>query len=233
MDLLIRFLRFLFSPFVPQAAWALKMNQGYDAEVVGLFGDVALPPAAGTSTATTATSMTDSGATFGSNVYKWHMVICGTAYGIIQSHTGTALTIDRWYSLTSPGGSAASTPGSTTAYMILPVGGPCNFIHLTTTGSFTPSATDTTLSGEITTAGGGLVAKLATVAHVAGTSTATLTTVHVANGSDSLPAVVTGIGVTGSLVAAKGPLLYETAYGSSATAASSGDQVTSVDTITL
>lgn len=234
MDVLIRFLRFLFSPFIPQAAWALKVNQGFDAEVVGMFGDTTAPPVAGTSTGTSATTMTDSGATWTTNAFKWHLVQCGNRVGVVQSNTGTALTIDRWYDVSALGAtSAASTPSATSAYLILPTGSPCAFVGLTTTGSFTPASGDTTLSAEITTAGGGLIRKLGVVAHSAGTSTCTITAVFTANGSDSLPAVTTGIGITGSMVAAKGPLLYEDAFSASATLAAVSDNVTCVDTITL
>lgn len=234
MDMLIRFLRFLFSPFVPQAAWALKVNQGFDAEVVGMFGDTTAPVVAGTSTGTSATTMTDTGGVFGTNTYKWHLLQCGNRVGVIQSHTGTVITVDRWYAVEAMGATAAaSTPSATSPYIILPAGSPCAFMGLTTTASFTPASGDTTLSAEITTAGGGLVRKLSTVAHSVGTGTATLTAVFTANGTDSLPAVTTGVGITGSMVAAKGPLLYEDAFGASATIAASGDNVTVVDTITL
>src|SRR5690349_13619930 len=109
MKTVIRVLRSLFDPFYAKPAWALKVNQGYDAEVVGMFGDITAPPAAGTSTGTSATTMTDSGAAWGTNAFKWHLVQCGNRIGVIQSNTGTVLTIDRWYDVTALGGAAGST----------------------------------------------------------------------------------------------------------------------------
>jgi hypothetical protein len=54
---------------------------------------------------------------------------------------------------------------------------------------------DTTLTGEIATAGGGLVRAQATYAHTAGTNTSTLTKTFTANASDALPVTVAKIGV--------------------------------------
>src|SRR5262245_47561035 len=60
-----------------------------------------------------------------------------------------------------------------------------NYMAITANNT-SPSAGDTTLAGEITTVGGGLIRKQSTPAHTNGTSTFTLTTTYTANGSDSL-----------------------------------------------
>lgn len=205
-----------------------------------MFGDVALPPAPGTNTggAPTATTLTDTGASFGTNTFKFHKVVAGSTaanlvWGIIQSHTGTVLTVDRWYNNATPGGAAGATPAAAAPYFIDAVAGPVIFCGLTTTVSFTPASGDTALSAEIATAGGGLVRKICSVAHTAGTSSATLQAIFTANGTDSLPAVVTGCSFTGSIVAGKGPMLYEDAFSPSATLSASGDQLTVSDAITL
>lgn len=92
------------------------------------------------------------------------------------------------------------------------------------------SAASTTLPGEITTAGGGLLRAQATFAHTAGTNTSTLTKTFTANGSDALPVTVAKIGVLNA--ASVGTLGYETLLGTSATLSLSGDNVAITHTIT-
>ena len=94
-----------------------------------------------------------------------------------------------------------------------------------------PSASSTTLPGEITTSGGGLVRAQATYAHTNGQSTATLTKTFTANGSDSLPVVLAKVGVLNA--ASSGTLVHETLLTATATLSSSGDQVTITETVTL
>jgi hypothetical protein len=92
------------------------------------------------------------------------------------------------------------------------------------------SAANTTLPGEITTAGGGLLRKQMTYAHTAGTNTSTLTGTFTANGSDALPVTVAKIGVLNAV--SVGTLGYETLLGTSATLSLSGDNVAITHTIT-
>lgn len=108
---------------------------------------------------------------------------------------------------------------------------PAAFNYIGLTASTTaPAATDTTLTGEITTAGGGLIRAQATYAHTAGTNTSTLTKTFTANGSDSLPVVVAQIGVFNAATA--GTLGYHTALSASATLNVSGDNITVTETVT-
>lgn len=109
---------------------------------------------------------------------------------------------------------------------------PAAFNYMAVTANSTaPAAADTTLTGEITTAGGGLVRKQATYAHTNGTSTATLTATYTANGSDVLPVTLAKIGILNA--SSSGTLGFETLLSATATLSASGDQVTVTDTVTI
>jgi hypothetical protein len=109
---------------------------------------------------------------------------------------------------------------------------PAPFAYVALTASTTtPASGDTTLAGEITTAGGGLVRALATYAHTAGTNTSTVTKTFTANGSDSLPVTLAQIGVLNA--SSSGTLGYHTALSSTATLASIGDSIAVTETVTL
>lgn len=104
-----------------------------------------------------------------------------------------------------------------------------NYIAVTA-NSTAPAAADTTLTGEITTAGGGLLRAQATYAHTAGTNTSTLTKTFTANGSDSLPVTIAKIGVFNA--ASSGTMTFETLLNATATLTTSGDSVAITETIT-
>jgi hypothetical protein len=209
----------------------LVTNSGLDLISRALGG--ATVGATGTSTATSSTSMTDSGASWTSNAYAGQRVQCGTAYAMIKSNTATVLTVDRWYTPSNPGGSAASTPGATTAYMILDGNAPAWFVAMTST-NITPAAGDTALSGEITTASSGFLRKIATYAHTAAASTFTITVVDTATASDSFPTTLYAIGVFASMVVNATPfMLAESSLNASATVNAVNDQVTVTETVTV
>lgn len=105
-----------------------------------------------------------------------------------------------------------------------------NYLALTA-NSADPVATDTTLTGEITTAGGGLVRAQATYAHTTGTSTYTLSKTFTANGSDSLPVTVAKVGVFNA--SSSGTMAFEVKPASTATLTASGDATTITETVTL
>jgi hypothetical protein len=108
---------------------------------------------------------------------------------------------------------------------------PAAFNYMALTANATaPSASNTTLTAEITTAGGGLLRAQATYAHTGGTNTTTLTKTFTANGSDSLPVTLAKIGVFNA--ASSGTMGYETLLNSTATLSASGDSVTITDTVT-
>lgn len=105
-----------------------------------------------------------------------------------------------------------------------------NYIALTANAT-APSASDTTLTAEITTAGGGLLRAQAVFAHTNGTATFTLTKTFTANGSDSLPVTLAKIGVFNA--ASVGTMGFETLLGATATLTVSGDNTTITDTFTV
>lgn len=191
--------------------------------------------AMGTATATSATSLTDGGASWGTTQFVNSVVVAtpasgGLVYANILSHTGTVLTVDRWYNATSPGGAAGTTPGNN-QYVILPMSAAAMFMGLTANASAVASG-DTTLPGEITTGGGGLIRKIATLAHTAGAATGTSVAVFTANGSDALPVTIAKMGISSSLLSTM-PNLLQTLLNATATLTTSGDQLTVTDTITL
>lgn len=104
-----------------------------------------------------------------------------------------------------------------------------NYIALTANSS-AAVATDTTLTAEITTAGGGLIRAQATYAHTTGTNTTTLTKTFTANGSDSLPVTVAKVGVFNA--STSGTMTFETLMNATATYNVSGDSVALTETVT-
>lgn len=174
----------------------------------------------GTSTAVTSTSLTDTGKAWTAAQWVGHVVSTGTVYGVVISNTTTALTVDRWYTPSSPGGAAASTP-ATGGYVITPGSMPAGFMALTATGT-APALGDTTLGGEITTVGGGLARKLGIYTHTTGAAGYTMTWTYTANGSDTLPVAVAKTGTFASMVS--GRLAFE-ALVSTSNFASIGDQM--------
>lgn len=153
---------------------------------------------------------------------------------MVISNTTSVLTIDRWYNPATPTGSAGSTPSATAVYVILGGAAPVQYMALTTTGGFTPVATDTTLSAEYAVAGGGLIRQAATYAHTLGTNTYTLTATFTVNASDTgLPRTITGIGTFDTLTSSTGVMLHETALSATATLSAIGDALTVTQTVTM
>jgi hypothetical protein len=108
---------------------------------------------------------------------------------------------------------------------------PASFNYMAVSANATaPSTASTTLPGEITTAGGGLLRAQATYAHTAATNTSTLTKTFTANGSDTLPVTLAKIGVLNA--ASVGTLGYETLLNATATLTISGDSATITETVT-
>lgn len=208
----------------------MLVNSGRDLQALVMGGDTTA--LAGTATAATATSLTSSG--FTASAYIGHIVVAGNSaatfvYGVVTANSTTVLTVDRWYTPGTPGGTAAATPSATAPFLICPYGAGAPFMALTANAS-AAAGTDTTLTGEITTAGGGLIRKLSTYAHTAGVASYTLTGVFTANGSDTLPVTVAKLGIFNSI--SGGTMAFETLLNATATLTSSGDQVTCTDTVT-
>jgi hypothetical protein len=116
--------------------------------------------------------------------------------------------------------------------VIVPGQAPAAFMALTANSGAAASG-DTALTGEITTAGGGLIRKLCSFAHTAGTTTYTEAATFTANGTDSLPVTVAKVGMFPTLTGATGIMVFETLMSATATLTVSGDQVTNTQTVTL
>lgn len=110
-----------------------------------------------------------------------------------------------------------------------PGGNGANYCALTANAT-APAAGDTTLTAEITTAGGGLVRKQGTYAHTTAATSYTITTVFTANGSDSLPVTINKVGLF--TASSSGTMAFEDAI-TAATLNASGDQLTVTQTVSL
>lgn len=207
------------------------VNSGLDGMASCMGGDVA--GFAGTATATSSTSLTQTAAGWTVNAYIGHIVTTGVVYGVITANSATVLTVDQWYTPGSPGGAPGTTPGNV-AYAILPGNAPYWYMALTTNAT-APSVSDTTLTSEYSTAGGGLIRKLATYAHTGGASSYSLAATYTVNSTDNpnLPYQINKIGIFNTLTNTTGRMMFETALSPSATVSASGDQVTITDTITI
>lgn len=184
----------------------------------------------GVSTGTSSTSMTDSGAAWATDQYKgWrvYMPVTGLttqpAYGNIGSNTSTVLTVDQWWTAAD---GVASTPASGNAYAVYP-DAKWRFMGLTTNVT-APSASDTTLSGEITS--GGCARAKATYAHTAGAATYTMQVVY------SVTSTFTSIHKMALFSAANitaAGIMGLTAVLNQDATVGNGDTLTVTDTITL
>jgi hypothetical protein len=209
----------------------MLVNTGRDLQSLDMGGDITA--LAGTATGTSATSLTVASG-FTASAYIGKIVLAGISaatyvYGIITANSTTVLTVDRWYNPGTPGGVAASTPSGTTPFIILPYGAGAPFMALTA-NSGAAAGTDTTLTGEITTAGGGLIRKLATYAHTSGVASYTITGSFTANGTDALPVTVAKMGTFNSITS--GLMAFETLLNATATLTASGDALTVTQTVT-
>jgi hypothetical protein len=212
------------------------MLGGQDAMSCALGGDTIgyTGTASGT---TTATTLTATGTPWVANAYVGHVVIATTTvmtYGVIVSNTTSALTVDRWYVPGSPAGTAATTPSNTTPFIILPGQAPYWYMALGTS-VHTPATSDTTLAGEPTTTGAGLIRNIATYAHTTGATTYTMIQTFTVNGTDTgLPATIYNIGSFNTLTPATGRMLFQTALTpTSAVVSAIGDAVTITQTVTV
>ena len=179
-------------------------------------------------TATSVTSLTDTGETWTVDQFKgWTVVAEETTntpvYGNIGSNSATVLTIDAWKNADD---SAGTTPGATANYAIYPT---CRARYMALTeNAGAASAASTVLTGEITTGGCGRA--LATYAHTGGTGT--LTQIKTFSVSASFPAIHK-IGLfTASNPTAAGVLVYEVVLNADANVIS-GDSLQVTWTLTI
>lgn len=104
-----------------------------------------------------------------------------------------------------------------------------NYIALSSDAT-PPAAADTTMSGEINNAGGGINRAQAAYAHTNGTQVYTLTKTFTANALDGSANTIRKVGVFNA--ATGGTLVFETAVTAPPTLVS-GDQVTITETVQL
>ena len=214
----------------------LVVNNGLDI-LSRMIGGLIVGFNKATATASSTTSLTATGTPFVASAYIGCTVVDLTTgvYGVISANTTSVLTVDRWYNPATPGGAAATTPGATDTYVILSGSMPAWFMGISTTNTASVS-TDTTMAGEITTAGGGCLRALATYAHTAGTTTYTLANTFTSNSNDtgSLPYAVARDGIfTSFVVGGTTTMMVETLLNAIATLALTGDAVTVTHTFTV
>lgn len=198
----------------------------------------------GVGSAATGTSLTVAGTPgWATNQYAGYRIVVysttsnNMVWGNVTANgTGTnpSVTVDRWYNVSTPGGSAATTPTTPWAFMILDGGLVSAWFGGLTTTNITPAAGDTTLSGEYTTAGGGYLRKIAPYAQTSGVSPRSLTLipVYTGNGSDTYPSTFFAVQWAASMVVPTPAVTprYETSLNASATVGASGDQITLTET---
>jgi hypothetical protein len=215
---------------------ATGYTNAYDwlAKAMGAGPSGAFASATGAATAVTATSLTNSGATFptagqglaGCIVVAWISTTV-MVYGVIVSNTGTALTIDQWYSATSTTGAAGTTPAATAPYVILPGQNPAAWMAVTT-DAVAPATSDTTLASELTT--NGFARAVGTYAHTAAASTYTL--VHLWTSSGGSTTINKEAQFGAATTTAGGVMPFESAEPSPPTLVS-GDTLQNTVTITI
>lgn len=210
------------------AGMVVKLNIGQDKQANALANGLT-PGTTGTATATTATTLTDSSASWTTNAWAGRVIICGAAYGVVVSNTPTAVTLDRWYNPTSPTGSVASPP-TAGRYVILTGNAPV-FNMAISASTTAPVATDTTLAGEITTAG--LARQPASFAHTAGANSYTLTgswvvvSADLAGGSVTVSSTATFDALTGGIP------LHKALLANPQTVTTIGQTVVVTETVTM
>lgn len=208
-------------------AYNLLTNSGRDL-IADAFGNFA--GKGGAMTAATATSATPAGGGMTVDAYKGHRVfVPGAAltdqpvYGNIGSNSATVLTVDQWWTAADAVG---TTPAATSGYHVQPAA-LSRFMGLTENAA-AAAATDTVLTGEITT--GGAARALATYAHTDGTATYTLQKTF--SITASFPAIHKGGLFTAANTTAAGIMVFEAVLNADANVIS-GDSLQVTATITL
>ena len=218
-----------------------RTNAGRDLQAIMMGGGVTAGNVnlSGTGVTFTATTVTDTGAPFStSNDKDTYRIVIALATGVwanvVTTTSTSVLTIDRWVNPATPYGANATTPTNTTGYVVINATAPAPWIGISANSS--PSSSDTALTGEIVTSGGGLIRKASPYAHSASATTYTLTPVFTANGSDSLPVTVASIGVfcgnASTPTTEVGQPIFTTSLNATATLTASGDQLTVTETVT-
>jgi len=208
-------------------SYNLLTNGGRDLLAAGL-GATGFGVSGTIATATSATSLTATGTPFVADAYKGWIVVAeeGTnapVWANIGSNTSSVLTVDAWR---TGDDTAGTTPGATANYAILPATR-ARYMALTENAG-AANATDTVLTGEITTGGCGRA--LATYAHTGGAATYTMTKSF--SVTASFPAIHKGALFSASTLTAAGIMVFEAVLNADANVIS-GDTLQIVATNTL
>jgi hypothetical protein len=107
---------------------------------------------------------------------------------------------------------------------------PAKYMALTANAT-AAAATDTTLTAEIVTGGGGLIRVASVYAHTTTTKIFTLTKTFTVNGSDTIPVTIAKFGIFNA--ASSGSLFCENVLAATATLSAIGDQLTITETVTF
>lgn len=143
--------------------------------------------------------------------------------------------VEDHFRLPTPDGATMLTTNGGLDYASAQLGGAASATAIAkyvaiTANSTAPAATDTTLTGEIITAGGGLVRAAATYAHTAGASNYTLSVTFTANASDVLPVTVDKCGIF--TASSGGTMVFEDTF-TGITFNASGDSGQITETVTV
>ena len=213
----------------------MRVNSGTDIQARQMASTEGL---SGTASATTATTLTSTGFTASSGPNTGHVgkiVACGpnasgtgsTVFGVIVSNTTTVLTVDQWYNPATL--AVGTTPNATCTYQILP-GGVSAFYMGLTTNATAPSASDTSLTEELS--GSGWTRAQCTYAHTTGATTYTLTKTFTSADGSSRTINKMAIFNAASNAGTPAQMLFESAIPSPPTLVS-GDTITVTETVTL
>ena len=200
----------------------MRTNVGADKQA-GALADPAGEQ--GTATGITATTLTDSGKAWATNVWAGKQVVIGSVIGTVISNTATVLTVDRWATPSNIGGATATTP-ATGPYVITPGQAPSPWLAVSTDVA-APAATDTVLASEL--AGSGWTRAVATYAHGAGAASYTLTKGFTS--ADATTRSIAKIGVFDAV--AGGRMFLESLLAVASGNMLSGDTITITETVNL
>ena len=203
-------------------------NGGRDIAAAALGGVLGFGVSGTIATATGATSLTATATPFVASAYIGQIVVAeestnAPVHATIVSNTTSVLTVDAWR---NGDDSAGNTPGATANYHILAGMAAIRYMALTENAG-AASASDTALTGELTTGGCGRA--LATYAHTLGAATLTLQKAFSVTGT--FPAIHK-MGLFQVSTASSSLLAIETVLNADASVVS-GDTLTVTDTVTL
>jgi len=221
---------------------ATGYTNAYDwlAKAMGQGPSFAFASAQGTATATSGTSMTNSGATFptsGQGLAGSIVVVGANAsgtgsvvYGVILTNTSTVLTVDQWYSGTSTTGAVGTTPNATGQYIILPGQNPASQLSVTSSAT-TVTTADNFLASELTT--NGFSRAVGSFSHTAAANTFALSHLWTATGSQTINNEAVSGAATWSSSTPYGGVYPFASAEPNAPSLVSGDSLTNTVTITI